>query len=196
MPDEVNSFCKLFADDSKIYLPIHSPEDQATLQNDLLKLCSWSEKWFLQFSIPKCKVIQYGNVKHQCCYHTIDNSSHHFDVPNCSEEKDLGILFEVFLKFNKQVANTVFRCNRLIGLIKRSFQFMTKKLFITLYKSLIRSIIDYGCIVWLPSTKKNSQLIENIQRRATRLVPELKGLSYHQRLTELNLPTMLYRRKC
>ena len=125
----------------------------------------------------------------------IDNSSHHFDVPNCSEEKDLGILFEDSLKFNKHVANSVFRCNRLIGLIKRSFQFMTKKLFIALYKSLLRSVIDYGCIVWFPSTKKNSQLIENIQRRATGLVSVLKGLSYHQRLKELNLSTILYRRK-
>ena len=34
----------------------------------------------------------------ECCYHMKDNSSHHFDVPKCAEEKDLGILFEDSLK--------------------------------------------------------------------------------------------------
>ena len=72
---------------------------------------------------------------------------------------------------------------------------MSKHMFLTVYKSLIRSIIDYGSTVYYPSTKKNIQLIENIQRRATRIVPELKGLSYPERLRELNLPTLLYRRR-
>ena len=46
-----------------------------------------------------------------------------------------------------------------------------------------------------PYTKKNIQLIENDQRRATRILPELKGLSYGERLESLKLPTMHYRRK-
>ena len=46
-----------------------------------------------------------------------------------------------------------------------------------------------------PVTKKNTQFIENIQRRATRIILELRGLSYEQRLIVLNLPTLLYRRQ-
>ena len=38
-------------------------------------------------------------------------------------------------------------------------------------------------------------MLENAQRRATRLVPELRGLSYRERLVELNLSTLDYRRK-
>ena len=37
--------------------------------------------------------------------------------------------------------------------------------------------------------------MENAQRRATRLVPELRGLTYKESLIELNLPTLDYRRK-
>ena len=72
---------------------------------------------------------------------------------------------------------------------------MDKKLFLQLFKTLIRSIIDYGIVVWYPSTRKNIQLIENIQKRATKIVPELKDLPYEQRLSMLNLPTLLYRRQ-
>ena len=38
-------------------------------------------------------------------------------------------------------------------------------------------------------------MVENVQRRATRLIPELRLLSYSDRLNELNLPTLLCRRK-
>ena len=62
------------------------------------------------------------------------------------------------------------------------------------YKCLIRSVLDCGSPVWNPSTKKYRQLLENVQRRATKLVPELKMLSYQERLRELNLRTLYYRR--
>ena len=71
---------------------------------------------------------------------------------------------------------------------------MDKELFLMVYKSLIRSVFEYGSPVWNPSTEKYSQLLENVQRRATKLVPELKTLSYQERLSELNLPTLNYRR--
>ena len=62
------------------------------------------------------------------------------------------------------------------------------------YKCLIRSVLDYGSPVWNPSTKKYRQLLVNVQRRATKLVPELNMLSYQERLRELNLRTLYYRR--
>ena len=87
------------------------------------------------------------------------------------------------------------RSNKLLGLIKRTFKALDKDSFLILYKRLVRSILDYGGSVNYPSTKKNIQLIENIQRRATRIVPELRGLTYSERLKILKLPTLLYRRK-
>ena len=71
---------------------------------------------------------------------------------------------------------------------------MDKELFLMINKCLIRSVLDYDSPVWNPSTKKYRQLLENVQRRATKLVPELKMLSYQERLRELNLPTLYYRR--
>ena len=81
---------------------------------------------------------------------------------------------------------TVQRANKLVGLIRR--------IFLMVYECLIRSVLDYGSPVWKPSTKKYRQLLENAQRRATKLVPELKMLSYQDRLRELNLPTLYNRR--
>ena len=46
-----------------------------------------------------------------------------------SEEKDLGILFEKSLKFNKHITVTFKRANKLVGLIKRTFSYVDKELF-------------------------------------------------------------------
>lgn len=99
------------------------------------------------------------------------------------------------MKFSAHITHVVNRANRLVGKIKRTFKSLNKELFIILYKSIVRSILDYGGSVYNPYTKKSIQLLENVQRRATRIVPELKGLSYHERLDNLNLPTLYYRRK-
>ena len=72
---------------------------------------------------------------------------------------------------------------------------MDRNIFLIIYISIIRPIIDYGDSVWNPSLKKHIQMIENIQRRGAKLVPELININYTDRLKMLNLPTLKYRRK-
>ena len=52
----------MFADDTKIFNIIKSPEDQETLQNDLDTLSMWSDKWLLKFHPEKCKVMHLGKA--------------------------------------------------------------------------------------------------------------------------------------
>ena len=63
-----------------------------------------------------------------------------------------------------------------------------------LYKSFVRPILEYGNTVWGPMFVLDQQSVEKIQRRATKLVREIKDLSYVDRLRNLNLPSLRYRR--
>ena len=81
-----------------------------------------------------------------------------------------------------------------IGLIRRSFTYLDAEVVRTLYTSLVRPSLEYANAVWSPMYKKDAVAIENVQRRATKLVPKLKNLSYEARLKSLNLPSMYYRR--
>ena len=65
-------------------------------------------------------------------------------------------------------------------------------MFLNLFKSLIRPILEYATTIWSPMYKKDAILIENVQRRATR--QGLKEMSYPERLKILGLPTLEYRR--
>ena len=88
------------------------------------------------------------------------------------------------------IDKVVNKVNRISGLIRRKFTHIDKSTFLTLYKSLVRSNLDYGNLIYYPTTKKCKQILENAQRRATRLVPELRGMSYREGLIELNLSTL------
>ena len=59
-----------------------------------------------------------------------------------------------------------------------------------LYKSLVRPHLDYCIPVWKPYLKKDMKLLEDVQRRMTKLVPSLRCTSYEERLEELKLMTI------
>ena len=59
---------------------------------------------------------------------------------------------------------------------------MDKEMFLNLLKSLVRPYLEYATTIWSPIYKKDAIQIENVQRRATRLVTSLKHLSYSERL--------------
>ena len=81
----------------------------------------------------------------------------------------------------------------MLGLVKRTFTFMDKEMFSPLYKTLIRPHLEYATVVWSPFLKKDIFLIENVQRRATKLVKSIRNFSYEERMKRLGLPALRYR---
>ena len=63
MPECVDSTTYLFADDTKIFKEIKSPNDEGKLQNDLDELQQWSDTWLLKFHPNTCKVLTVSNRK-------------------------------------------------------------------------------------------------------------------------------------
>ena len=71
---------------------------------------------------------------------------------------------------------------------------MDKDIFLSLYKSLVRPHIEYANAIWSPHLKRQSSAVERVQRRATKLVPGLRSMSYEDRLKFLKLPSLKFRR--
>ena len=78
------------------------------------------------------------------------------------------------------------KANRILGMIKRNFTDINFTL-ISLYKSLVRPNLEYCCSVWNPHFRKDIELIEGVQRRATKLVTDVEHLHYGDRLEHLGL---------
>jgi hypothetical protein len=63
-----------------------------------------------------------------------------------------------------------------------------------LYKSFVRSQLEYAVQVWSPYTVSYNKKIEKVQMRATKQIISIKHLTYAERLGYLKLPTLHYRR--
>ena len=66
--------------------------------------------------------------------------------------------------------------------------------FSLLFKLLVRPHLEFGVPIWFPYKRNDIEEVEKVQRRATKQVKYLRGLSYKQHLRKLNLPTLRYRR--
>ena len=116
-------------------------------------------------------------------------------IDNPAFEKDLGTFFQNDYLFDIHLNNIVKRANMLVGLIKRSFSHIDIEMFINLYCTMVRLILEYGTVIWSPTLRKHILKIEAVQRRATKIVHTLKDLSYGDRLIALNLYLPTYRKR-
>ena len=195
LPETIANLVKIFADDTKVYSIINDNQDIESLQNDLDNLAEWSNKWKLGFNAKKCKSMHIGRNNPEHKYTMLDvTTGVRTEIQQVVEEKDLGVTFQNDLKFNKHIATCVKKANRMIGIIRRAFTSLDKGMFLTLYKSMIRPYLEYATAVWSPHLKKDIFMIENTQRRATKIVKEIKDWPYEDRLRFLGLPTLIYRR--
>ena len=68
------------------------------------------------------------------------------------------------------------------------------EIMVRLYKTLVRPHLEYCVSAWSPHYIKDKELLERVQHRFTRMIKEVRGKDYLDRLKELNLWTLEERR--
>ena len=197
LPRGLKTTAKMFADDTKLYTRSDIENGPEDLQSDLDTLQGWSDRWLLRFHPQKCAVLKFGkenNVEYKMKQSCPDGSKTEIILKTIDNEKDLGVTIDNKLNFKQQIALSTAKANKIVGLIRRSFDYLNERMFVTLFKSLVRPLLEYGHCVWQPTDKQLCKEIENVQRRATKLLSHLKDLSYPERLRKLKLPSLEYRR--
>ena len=113
----------------------------------------------------------------------LDLSNHKYkELEFIETEKDLGIIVHNNLKFSGHIINQVNKANQLIGLIRRSYTYLDKISFYYLFNALVRPHLEYCVFVWYPLLKKDEELIENVLRRASKLIPGISNFLYADRI--------------
>ena len=195
LPNEIVSHVKLFADDTKVYRKLSDPEnDGEILQSDLNRMSEWTNLWQLSFNLDKCVVMRITHHKDKSIpeYYLSDKK-----LKVANEFKDLGVIVSSDLSWSNQVASTVKKANRIVGLIKRTIGFSSTSIFSTLYKSLVRPVLEYAAPVWSPYLVKDVKALERVQRRASRIALKQKRgeMPYNERCKLLKWDTLEKRRK-
>ena len=176
MEDDISSKVLKFTDDTKVFRKV---------TNDLDKLVKWSEKWQMLLNFGKCKWIYIGHV----------NMDEEYKMGGCCtrqncKKKDLGVTFSADMKVSQQCGIAASKGNQILGLIRRTITFKEKHLIVPLHKTIVRPHLEYCIQAWRPYRKKDIDKLERIQRRATKIIPELRDLSYGSHSLQCGLTTL------
>ena len=148
LPDEIEKL----ADDAKISKHIITEHDTKALQQALNTLTGWTEKWLLKLSVNKCQILSISRsnanaieYKYEITYNGTVST-----LGRVHTMRDLGVLIDDKLHFSDHVYDKVHKRYYMLGLIKRNFEHLDSQTFVQLYKSLVRSNLEYAVIVWNP----------------------------------------------
>ena len=148
------------------------------LQDDIDKLVRWSEKWQMLFNFGKCK-----------CLHTgPGNTRMNYEMGGTILSKTAN------MKVSEQCRIAASKGNKVLGMIRRNITYKEKSLIVPLYKAIVRPHLEYCIQAWSPYLRKDIDMLEKIQRRATKLITGLRYLRYEERLKECGLTTLETRR--
>ena len=103
-------------------------------------------------------------------------------LKSSKKERDLGIIVDDGLKFSEQCNVATRNANIILGMIKRSITNKNKNVILRLYKTLVRPHLEYCVQAWRPFLKGDIANLENVQRRASKMIAECGGLKYSDRL--------------
>ena len=98
------------------------------------------------------------------------------------------------MKVSEQCGIAASKGNQILGLIRRSITYKEKQLIVPLYKAIVRPHLEYCIQAWRPYRKKDIDKLERIQRRANKMIPELRDLSYEIHLLQCGLTSLETRR--
>ena len=111
---------------------------------------------------------------------------------NC--ERDLGVVVNSKLKWDEQVDQATLKATSILGMLKRTFVHSNAWLSLNLFTINIKPYLEYWSSLWNPYRKKDVKMLEQVQRRATKLVPELRHLNHKSRLANFGFTSLEVRR--
>ena len=191
-----------FADDTKLMKAITHLLCKTLLQADLDSVIQWSISNNMLLHEDKFVVMNYClnawrtleempfNIENKQYYSTrksiLEPSTH---------IRDLGVYLSDDCTWSFHINKMTVEARKIAAWVLGAFRDRSAVTMITLYKSLVRSKLEYCCPLWNPTKIGDIQLIENVQKQFTRKVKGMCDFDYWERLEKLKLLSLQRRRE-
>ena len=109
--------------------------------------------------------------------------------------KDLGVYIDKDLQWRHHITTKSAEASRKAGWVLRTFSSRDRSTMMLLYKTYVRSIIEYCCVLWSPYLQCDIIRVEAIQRSFTAKISCCSSLNYWDRLKYLDLYSLQRRRE-
>ena len=181
-----------YVDDTSVLHAVNDSSD-SSFQNSAEYLHNWAKENNMIFNVKKTKELVFHFKASQCDFPVLTIGDD--VIERVSEAKILGVTIQSDLKWNSHITNIIKKANKrlyLLSLCKRAGLGIYDLLCI--YVTLIRSVLEYCCVVWHPALPKYlHEDVEYVQKRALKLIFPL--CDYDSAMTKANLETLYTRRE-
>ena len=153
----------VYADDLKLAKVVNRAEDCYELQTSLEKLLHWCNSNKFEINKSKCKKITFFRTREPISYYyNLDG----YVLENCQQISDLGVVMDCSLSFAPHILHVTKTAMQQLGFIRRNtMDFVNIQCIKILFYALVRSRMEYCCIVWKPYYQKYIDLLENVLRK-------------------------------
>lgn len=197
-----HSKVRFFADDTRISKQISSEADVIELQSDLNSAILWSisnnmvlheDKFdlIIHKCRPKYPLHELPFTNEQMTYQVSSGDT----LSPVHQLKDLGVIVSSDLSWTPHINTICSKARAVASWVLSVFRARNKLTMLTLYKSLVRSQLEYCCPLWNPSNISDIQELEGVQRTFTSRIYGVQHLNYWERLKSLGLMSLQRRRE-
>ena len=195
-----------FADDTKLIGAIKDALGSAALQEELNQVIKWAENNNMQLHEQKFDVLSYSLNKTKEHREMIKlfplyaetvvytTPKGHVITPK-ETVRDLGVHVSSSRSWGPHIEKTVQSARKMAAWTLSAFRDRSATVMLTLYKSMVRSKLEYCCPVWNPTKIGEIQKLEDVQRAFTRRVSGCRDLMYWDRLKWLKIMSLQRRRE-
>jgi exonuclease III len=165
--DQIVSNIYIFADDTSLMTfidPLDIAGTFATINNDLQKLYEWSLQWRVDFNAMKSTYIIFSKTVPLPQYPQITMGGK--VISQVDHHKHLGIILNSKMTWSKHVDYICEKASRRCNSMKRISSIVPRRTLIHLYKSIVRPVLEYGCVLYDNIDQVYINKIERVQRSA------------------------------
>ena len=191
-----------FADDTKLMKAITQLLCNILLQEDLYSVIQWSIANNMLLHQDKFVVMNYclnaWSTLRELPF-TADSrqyrSTNGLILEAAHYIRDLGVYLSDDCSWSYHVNKMTADARKMASWVLGAFRDRSIITMTTLFKSLVRSKLEYCSPLWNPAKITDIQTIENVQKQFTRRIHGLKDLDYWERLQKLKLLSLQRRRE-